>query len=512
MDKYCSFASLAKEIANEAGKPLTEEQACSTIICHIDSQNQKIKILMDEITTLKESIECMSNSANARNNDKMETGDHESTQGSSDKMEIVAHNAKRKAEKDAESVHPKKPTTTSTESKKTIKGEKQQATAKVANKDKVKYAPSIAISNRFDSLGDNQQSSTSDEPKNETAPRHAAIPPMFIETEDTNMFSILIEKYFTKKVLIKIHPDQISIKPQNQEDETILKTFLEENNIKYFTFNTSANRPRQAVLKYIPNDVTKETIIDGLQRQNIHPIKVTRIKNKDGEETKIVQVTINKQDSEKIYKLEHVNNLKIKVEPFRRKTGPTQCFKCQRFGHSSYTCHLTPMCVKCGKSHEKTMCQRNDKQGDKLMCANCKGDHPANYRGCPAYKEKLTQLKAKAAAKKNNDNTENNNNTNQENIPTLVEDSSNPTVSRNEDERNKPTYADKARSKQDKKGKTPDQEVKEDLPDAGTTTPTETPLAKIISLVKNYLPRLKEAKDTTTIIMIAIEALTEILN
>jgi len=33
---------------------------------------------------------------------------------------------------------------------------------------------------------------------------------------------------------------------------------------------------------------------------------------------------------------------------------------------------------------------------EKLKCGNCEGDHPANYRGCPAYKEvQKAQLQGK---------------------------------------------------------------------------------------------------------------------
>ncbi|KAG8224575.1 hypothetical protein J437_LFUL003094, partial [Ladona fulva] len=73
--------------------------------------------------------------------------------------------------------------------------------------------------------------------------------------------------------------------------------------------------------------------------------------------------------------------MKVKIEKFRPPSGPPQCHQCQLFGHTMKAC------------------QMNFRSIAAPTCANCKGSHPANYRGCPAYKsikERLVKLKEAA--------------------------------------------------------------------------------------------------------------------
>ncbi|KAG8226751.1 hypothetical protein J437_LFUL004402 [Ladona fulva] len=61
-------------------------------------------------------------------------------------------------------------------------------------------------------------------------------------------------------------------------------------------------------------------------------------------------------------------------------------------------------CVKCGLSHHSKECSKPI--SEPAVCANCKGSHPANYRGCPAYqtlKNIIKILKEKARLKINVD-------------------------------------------------------------------------------------------------------------
>ena len=42
-------------------------------------------------------------------------------------------------------------------------------------------------------------------------------------------------------------------------------------------------------------------------------------------------------------------------------------------------------CVVCGEAHSHKNCLNKEKRNPK--CANCRGPHVANYRGCPTYKD-----------------------------------------------------------------------------------------------------------------------------
>ncbi|KAG8239977.1 hypothetical protein J437_LFUL019348 [Ladona fulva] len=70
---------------------------------------------------------------------------------------------------------------------------------------------------------------------------------------------------------------------------------------------------------------------------------------------------------------------------------------------------MPPRCVKCGNNHLTSECKKE--AAEAAMCANCKGDHPASYRGCPSYlklKERLRELKEKAQRKSQRNDGNNN--------------------------------------------------------------------------------------------------------
>ena len=76
-----------------------------------------------------------------------------------------------------------------------------------------------------------------------------------------------------------------------------------------------------------------------------------------------------------------------RVEEFKFKTTPSilQCYKWQGFGHKAQNCKKNQKCVVCGGAHSHKNCPNKEKRSPK--CANCRGPHVANYKGCPAYKD-----------------------------------------------------------------------------------------------------------------------------
>ena len=78
------------------------------------------------------------------------------------------------------------------------------------------------------------------------------------------------------------------------------------------------------------------------------------------------------------------NGIISKVEGFKTTPLILQCFKCQGFGHKAPNCTKNEKCVVCGEGHSHKNCPNKEKR--KPKCANCRGFHVANYKGCPAYK------------------------------------------------------------------------------------------------------------------------------
>ena len=75
----------------------------------------------------------------------------------------------------------------------------------------------------------------------------------------------------------------------------------------------------------------------------------------------------------------------FKVEEFRTTPLIQQFFKCQGFGHKAPNSTKKPKFVVCGEAHSHKNCPNKEKR--KPKCANCRGPHVANHKGCPAYKD-----------------------------------------------------------------------------------------------------------------------------
>lgn len=70
-----------------------------------------------------------------------------------------------------------------------------------------------------------------------------------------------------------------------------------------------------------------------------------------------------------------------------------QCFKCQKYGHGILNCCETAyVCIRCSGSHNHTECQVDR---GAPTCANCKGTHAANFRGCTEFKKALVEQQSR---------------------------------------------------------------------------------------------------------------------
>ena len=69
---------------------------------------------------------------------------------------------------------------------------------------------------------------------------------------------------------------------------------------------------------------------------------------------------------------------------------PTQCYNCQRYGHTSSSCKSQVRCLLCSGNHNKDQCTKI-----MIRCANCKEGHIANSKECQYMKsaKKVEEIK-----------------------------------------------------------------------------------------------------------------------
>lgn len=111
--------------------------------------------------------------------------------------------------------------------------------------------------------------------------------------------------------------------------------------------------------------------------------KINQMKGKNKTVIPLFQVHLNiTPNVEEVYKLSELNYVIVKVTKYINSSGPPQCYRCQGFNHSSYNCNMGDVCLYCSEDHDIKVCPNKDSTP---KCANCKGDHVANWRGCPKF-------------------------------------------------------------------------------------------------------------------------------
>ena len=124
-------------------------------------------------------------------------------------------------------------------------------------------------------------------------------------------------------------------------------------------------------------DLQDQELIDQLAEQGLASPTRILAKNRGDAPTSFVKVEATTHDAF----VNAINNrVKIGFSNHRAEAANslTQCFNCQKVGHTSKDCANQLTCLKCGGKHRHKECQAKEPK-----CANCKQAHVACYRRCP---------------------------------------------------------------------------------------------------------------------------------
>lgn len=191
----------------------------------------------------------------------------------------------------------------------------------------------------------------------------------------------------------KANPESLNLRFQNLDDYNSMREIFKNKNYPFHTFSMKSVKRLKVVLKNMPADVTVQEIKNALLERGYPVLSVYQLKKTvDRQKVPLPIFYLELElgpDGESIYELKDLLNLKIKVEPYRRKKTPTQCHRCQRYGHTQNFCGHPARCVKC--SLDQSSCDCKDKFIKNPKCALCGGGHVASFRGCSQFPKPQTR-------------------------------------------------------------------------------------------------------------------------
>lgn len=260
----------------------------------------------------------------------------------------------------------------------------------------ISQCPTIPISNQFATLP-TPPSDLNEQPK-EQPPRKSLRPEPFYIQMVENYREIIHDlfEHIGEKLIQKLVGDFIRITPTSIETYRSCQSYLQEKKIASFGMLPRGERPKKVLIRGLPRTTSIDEIKSALSFRGHSVLRAAQLrKYKTKEPMPLFMVTLqSKENFATIFQEEELLGFEIKVEAFRNSAA-RQCYRCQKFNHSSECCSLAPACVKCAGPHDAKQCSLTENEKEKIKCANCGDNHTANYRGCPKYPGNAKKLRPK---------------------------------------------------------------------------------------------------------------------
>lgn len=171
-----------------------------------------------------------------------------------------------------------------------------------------------------------------------------------------------------------------------------ITTKLDEASIEYYTFPTERTKSQRFVIRGLPSSALPADIKDELTEMGFN-VRSVRQLAAPGDSARLLPLFecilhgTHGQPPTDLTQLKRLQCCVVTTEaPRGKKVAVTQCFHCQRVGHTAPFCHQAPRCVRCGSNHEVQNCTVNRADRELVKCCNCGEAHAACYRGCATIK------------------------------------------------------------------------------------------------------------------------------
>lgn len=219
-------------------------------------------------------------------------------------------------------------------------------------------------------------------------------PPVIIDKNENfeEIYKILIDNGL--EVKSKLMPSKdIKINIKDGNEYRVLTNILNETGKKWHSYENKLDRPIRVIAKGIIPCFSNEQIKEDLKKRRYKIMQAENIIKKLNVNNKktitkfpVHMLTFSKDENvKKIYEIRDILGMRVQIEPIKKPQLIPQCKRCQEFGHTKTYCRKTPKCVRCAEDHLTEDCDK-PRTNNAPKCANCKNQHPANYRGCEVAK------------------------------------------------------------------------------------------------------------------------------
>jgi len=172
-------------------------------------------------------------------------------------------------------------------------------------------------------------------------------PPPLITTTSAwkNVATKLMTAVPIESITVKsFRNDSVKIQCTDTDMFRIVQKYFNNTQTEFFTFPSPDEKILKVVIRGLPTVISDTELAEELVSKDYEVITVRQFV-KAGVKLPLYMVSLsNNPASKSIFNEPSLFYIAVKVEAYKA-TNPAQCFKCQRFCHSSIYCGFTPRCV-----------------------------------------------------------------------------------------------------------------------------------------------------------------------
>lgn len=268
----------------------------------------------------------------------------------------------------------------------------KQVNASQSDRDSGSQGPEEAVKRG----GDAPPGSGNSAPAEPEKAKRNRVPPIIIR--DKTKFTDISKRLYQNRIdygKAMTITEGVKLHPTSYESYRQIVEVLEATGTPFHSFRLQEEKELHVVIRGVLETWSEEKVRVDLEALGYTPSRVIRWNNKSGEPMPLVLIILPKTQT-KIFDLTKLDTLSVKVESHRTKSRETQCHRCQLYGHSQYKCRAPPKCLKCAQAHMSYQCTAGPTV--QMKCANCGGNHPANYRECPKHPSNIKNARNPVAS------------------------------------------------------------------------------------------------------------------
>ncbi|GFT94709.1 nucleic-acid-binding protein from transposon X-element [Trichonephila clavipes] len=215
-------------------------------------------------------------------------------------------------------------------------------------------------------------------------PRRRPPPPITIDNvEQSAKLLKKLQELTGQKLQGRVIGRGLRVYPETPAAYHQIRNLIDQEKLEAYTYELNENKEIKVVIRGMPVDMPIQEIMEDLENLFIKPSECkVMINRKTQLPMPLFLLFLPKtEDNKNIHHISELCNMKVKIEPLNKRTGPAQCFRCQGFFHNSRFCTRNPKCVKCGKPHLTRDCTKTAEEDP--TCCHCQGKHPSKFFGLP---------------------------------------------------------------------------------------------------------------------------------